>query len=220
MTARRAALAAAIAALNLGSVLVAAPVHADTGPVRVSMKDFAFNPPTVTITAGTAVVWTYDEQATDPQPNCESPYFRPPSPETCGGHSTTSSDNGPDGKPLWDSGIHRADGFPFTHLFTKPGTYHYICLLHGGAHPNNPVTHMNGVIVVTAAPASNSGSSGGGGAAPSPAAGAPAANTASAGLPNTSATGGGGATVALGAIALLVVSPLGRRLRRRWGCGR
>jgi hypothetical protein len=51
---------------------------------------------------------------------------------------------------VWDSGVHRASGFPFAHRFNTPGTYHYFCVVHGGPHPNNPVTHMNGDIVVVA----------------------------------------------------------------------
>jgi len=46
--------------------------------------------------------------------------------------------------------VHRATGFPFAHRFDAPGTYHYFCVVHGGPHPNNPVTHMNGDIVVLA----------------------------------------------------------------------
>jgi hypothetical protein len=74
----------------------------------------------------------------------------------CPGHSTTAVDRGTDGRPLWDSGVHRADGFPFSVTFTKPGTYHYICTVHGGSNANNPVTMMEGDVVVFA-PAGGSG---------------------------------------------------------------
>jgi plastocyanin len=124
------------------------------GAVRVSMKDFLFAPATLTIHAGQAVTWTYDESASDLTPNCETVALQiPGSPVTCPGHSTTANAVGPNGKPLWDSGVHRAAGFPYSVRFTTPGTYAYHCTVHGGAHPNNPVTHMNGTIVVLPAAA-------------------------------------------------------------------
>lgn len=121
------------------------------------MKSFAFAPTKLTIKAGDTVTWTYDEQPTDL--GCESPVFQlPGSPVTCPGHSATAVDKGPDGKPLFDSGVHRANGFPYSFAFAKPGTYHYICVVHGGANKNNPVTNMEGDVVVE--PASASGPSG------------------------------------------------------------
>jgi len=199
----------AAAAAGAGATLPLLPIStasADAAPVRVSMKEFAFMPATVTVQASQAVTWTYDESASDPMPNCESPYFQPPSPEVCKGHSTTASDTGPDGKPLWDSGVHRAGGFPFTHVFTKPGTYHYYCILHGGPHPNQPVTHMEGDIVVTAA----SGSAGAAtpGASPVPSSGGAVTPAAAAALPNTSSAdraGALGAALAVLAAALLLL---------------
>jgi len=120
-------------------------------PTTVKMVHFTFDPPTVTITAGSTVTWTYNEDPNDPQPGCESPEFRLVPAVSCPGHSTTAVDLGADGAPLWDSGVHRADGFPYSHTFTTPGTYAYYCVVHGGPNPNNPLTHMDGVIVVTAA---------------------------------------------------------------------
>jgi LPXTG-motif cell wall-anchored protein len=191
-------------------LLIASPVTATGAPpsAHVSMKEFAFMPATITVQAGQAVTWTYDESASDPMPNCESPYFQPPSPERCGGHSTTASDTGPDGKPLWNSGVHRADGFPFTHVFTKPGTYHYYCILHGGPNPNQPVTHMEGDIVVTAASGSAGAATPGASPAPSSSGGA-VTPAAAAALPNTSSSddraGALGAGLALLAAALLLL---------------
>ena len=109
----------------------------------VSMKAFAFAPVSVTIRQGGTVTWTYDETPTDV--GCESPVFQTPLPVNCPGHSTTAVDTSA-GRPLWDSGVHRADGFPFTTTFAKAGTFHYICVVHGGAGANNPVTHMEGEI--------------------------------------------------------------------------
>lgn len=137
--------------LGVATAPAAPAAPAATAPVKVSMKSFAFNPATVHVPAGGTVEWTYDETATDL--GCESPVFQTPLPVNCPGHSTTSVAKGPDGKPLWDSGVHRANGFPYSHVFTTPGTYHYICVVHGGANANNPLTHMEGDIIVDASSA-------------------------------------------------------------------
>jgi plastocyanin len=139
-------------ALAGGSLSLSGPAAAQPAPaVHVGMKDFAFAPTRVTVKEGTTVTWTYDEVATDPA-GCESPALQlPGSPVTCPGHSTTAVDKGANNKPLWDSGVHRASGFPFSFTFTKPGTYHYICVVHGGAAKNNPLTNMEGDVVVEAA---------------------------------------------------------------------
>jgi len=121
------------------------PAPASAAAARVSVKDFAFNPPTLTVTAGTTVTWTYDESATDPAPNCESLYLRSPA-FSCPGHSVTSYDAGE-----FDSHIHRAEGFPFRHTFLRPGRYRYFCQVHGGSSPDTPLTQMDGEIVVLAA---------------------------------------------------------------------
>lgn len=151
-TGRRAATALAGATLALSGLLTLAggaqPVRA-ASTVDVSMRSFAFMPASVTVHAGDTVTWTYDEKPTDI--GCENPIFHVVPSVSCPGHSTTSTANGPDGRPLWDSGVHRAAGFPYSRTFTVPGTYPYYCIVHGGPHPNNPVTHMNGTIVVLAA---------------------------------------------------------------------
>jgi plastocyanin len=175
------------------------------------MKSFAFNPATVHVPAGGTVEWTYDETPTDL--GCESPVFQTPLPVNCPGHSTTAVDKGPDGKPLWDSGVHRANGFPYSHVFTKPGTYHYICVIHGGANANNPVTHMEGDIIVDAATAATPAP------APSPAAGAGGTSSPTVRAPTVLAaelarTGGGaplGAGLAVLAAGLLLSGPARRR---------
>ncbi len=136
--------------LVLATLAVLGPAtSAAAKDVGVSMKEFMFMPMDVTVDVGDTVVWTYDESSTDPVPNCESPYLQLGIPGvTCPGHSTTSDAKDGSGKRLWDSGVHRAGGFPFRHRFTKPGTYRYFCTVHGGANPNNPITMMNGTVVV------------------------------------------------------------------------
>ena len=150
--------AAAPPALAPAALAAPSPVQpsagTDPGAVRVSMKDFAFSPVSTTIHAGQAVVWTYDESPTDPMPNCETVALQlPGSPVRCPGHSTTADSNGSGGTPLWDSGVKRAAGFPYSVRFLTPGTYAYHCTVHGGKNPNNPATHMNGTVVVLAAEA-------------------------------------------------------------------
>jgi plastocyanin len=144
---------ASLLAITAGPLALSGPARAQTAPgaVKVSMKDFAFAPVTITVKAGQTVQWTYDEVSSDPA-GCENPLLQlPGAPVSCPGHSTTAVDKGPDAKPLWDSGVHRASGFPYSHTFTTPGKYHYICTVHGGAAKNNPVTNMEGDVVVEAA---------------------------------------------------------------------
>ena len=115
------------------------------------MKQFAFSPSSVTIQAGGRVTWTYDESLTDPLPNCESAIFQLPVPVpglSCPGHSTTAATKGADGRPVWDSGIHRADGFPFTVTVNIAGTYDYVCVVHA----SSPFGEMVGRVTVVAAP--------------------------------------------------------------------
>jgi plastocyanin len=136
--------------LCLAASLMPLPSRAAALPgpqtLQVSMKEFKFSPATMDVNVGDTVKWTYDETSADLMPNCESIYFQLPLPVNCPGHSTTSVDSA--GKTVWDSGVHRADGFPYSRAFDTPGTYHYICTIHGGANKNNPVTAMEGDIVV------------------------------------------------------------------------
>ncbi|MEX2457864.1 MAG: hypothetical protein WD770_02640 [Actinomycetota bacterium] len=118
-------------------------------PVRIGMQHFEYVPARVQIPVGGGAAWHYDEEALDPQPNCESPYFQiPGSPVSCPGHSATSVARRPGGAPLFDTGLHRADGFPKSVGFFVPGVFRYFCTVHGGDNPNNPITAMNGVVVV------------------------------------------------------------------------
>jgi len=89
------------------------------GPNVNAGPDFSFHPGTLTVKAGTTVTWDF-----------------------VGGipHTTTSSPGDP---ASWDSGIKQGGSFTFT--FTKPGTYHYYCTLHGSASGAG----MAGTITVT-----------------------------------------------------------------------
>lgn len=192
---------------------------AEPAAVTVQMIHFTFDPPTITIPAGSTVTWTYNESATDPQPGCESPEFQLVPALACPGHSTTAVDVGPDGAPLWDSGVHRADGFPYSRTFTTPGTYSYYCVVHGGPHPNNPLTHMDGTIIVTAANGSPAAE-----ASPPEAAGDAAGDGAATGTQVSAAvesagqlpvTGGGSPVVLAAALLLIGVAALSVRRRAR-----
>jgi len=144
-----AVVAGSFLALAWGPLPAAGPAAAQTGAtLHISMKDFAFmpaNPPPIKV--GTTVTWTYDESATDPMPNCETPVLS----TQCPGHTATASDKGPDGKAVFDSGTLKKAGASYSFTFTKPGTFNYYCVYHGGTTAtgkNNPITNMNGTIVV------------------------------------------------------------------------
>jgi plastocyanin len=134
---------------SLATALAVAPAaRAAPRTVTVSMKAFAFVPASVVVHVGDTVRWTYDETPTTLPFGCESLLFRTPV-LSCPGHSATST-AAPHGHRLFDSGLHRAAGFPYRFRFTHAGTYTYFCTVHGGPHPNNPVTHMDGTVVVKA----------------------------------------------------------------------
>jgi plastocyanin len=142
-------LAGSFLALAWGPLPAARPVAAQTGAtLHISMKGFAFMPATPPpIKVGTTVTWTYDESALDPMPNCETPGLT----LACPGHTATASTKGPDGKAVFDSGTIKKAGASYSFTFTKPGTYSYYCVYHGGTTAtgkNNPITNMNGTIVV------------------------------------------------------------------------
>ncbi|MBV8172562.1 MAG: cupredoxin family copper-binding protein [Candidatus Eremiobacteraeota bacterium] len=104
----RAALAGAslVVALSLGAGAVAISTasadSASNGEVHVSIDNYAFKAPQVTIPGGEAVVWTNKDD--DP-------------------HTVTADDGSFDSKGL-------AQGDTFRHVFSKPGTYPYHCSAH------------------------------------------------------------------------------------------
>ncbi len=78
------------------------PAPGGTGTVDVTIKNFAFDPPTITIKVGMTVVWTNQDSAT---------------------HSITS-DTG-----IWDSGG-IAQGATYSRVFDTAGTFTYKCGIH------------------------------------------------------------------------------------------
>ncbi|MFE5585530.1 plastocyanin/azurin family copper-binding protein [Kitasatospora sp. NPDC056531] len=71
----------------------------------MTIKNFAFSPPTLTVKAGTKVTWTN----TDPD-----------------AHTVTSKAGS--GGPLQSAALAANDTYSYT--FTQPGTYPYFCSIH------------------------------------------------------------------------------------------
>ena len=106
---------------RLALALFFAAVIAPADQTVVIGPGLSFNPPTVTIAPGEAVIWNW----------------------AAGPHSTTSDTTvGPE---VWDSGV-RFAGASFSHTFSAPGTYPYYCSVH--SFPGG--TGMNGVVRVVA----------------------------------------------------------------------
>ena len=73
-----------------------------TGAQTVTIKDFAFDPPELTVASGTTVTWTNADAS---------------------GHTATGDDGSFDCRPL-------AGGASMTFTFATPGTYDYHCAIH------------------------------------------------------------------------------------------
>lgn len=108
-----------------------APPDVPIGGV-VTMGSMSFNPPTITITAGEQVVWKN-----------ASAYFHNvvDDPERVINRVDVSFPSGsiPFGSPLVQPGT------SFYHVFDKPGTYHYVCVLH-------ETSGMRGTVIVRPGP--------------------------------------------------------------------
>ena len=97
----------------------AAPTPAGTAPAAdpaatdIGIVDFKFTPAALTVKVGTTVVWTNKDAI---------------------GHSVNFTTSGIDSKVL-----NHDD--QFTHTFTTPGTYDYICSIHPFMHGSVTVTN-------------------------------------------------------------------------------
>ena len=111
------------AAIGRGDAMSSSTPAPSASPVAVKIANFAFSPQTITVTAGTAVKWTNTDQVA---------------------HTATASDNS------FDSG-NLTQNQSWSHTFTKPGKYAYVC----SYHPN-----MTGTVIVTAAAATPAPTSG------------------------------------------------------------
>src|SRR5215217_7350866 len=94
-----------LAALSLVALVLFAPTAGAQGKtMTVNIKNFAFNPPNVTVAPGTTVTWVNNDQTA---------------------HTATATD--PAG--AFDSGtLQPGQSYSFT--FDKPGTYAYHCNIH------------------------------------------------------------------------------------------
>jgi len=89
-------------AAMVAAVLLLLSAAAGARPVQIQMKNFAFDPPAITVRAGQTLTWTNGDVVP---------------------HTATA-----DGK-TWDSG-QMAPGRSYTVTVTKPGTYEYTCSNH------------------------------------------------------------------------------------------
>ena len=90
-----------LSASALSSIAGNTPLHADTPP-QVVIKNFMFQPMTLTMKAGTSLTWVNRD---------EEPH-------------TVTSENG-----LFRSGAMDTND-TFTFKFDKPGTYRFLCSIH------------------------------------------------------------------------------------------
>lgn len=89
-----------------GTGLPSPRIAAAAGAVQVQMRNFAFDPPTITVTAGQTLVWMNDDVVP---------------------HTSTAN------AKAWDSG-QVGPGHNYTVTLTKPGTYDYGCTIHTFMH--------------------------------------------------------------------------------------
>ncbi len=99
------------------------PASPGSSGVAVTIKSFAYEPPTLIIAAGTTVTWTNEDTAA---------------------HTVTSAD-GPSTSAgttdLFDSGM-MAKGDAFSYTFAEAGTYDYLCT------PHRSMPRMHARVVV------------------------------------------------------------------------
>jgi plastocyanin len=92
-----------LATLSLAVLLLFAPIAGAQGKTAtVSIKDYAFDPPNLTVAPGTTVTWVNNGQTSH----------------------TVTADNG-----AYDSGP-KQPGQSYSHTYTESGTYAYHCEIH------------------------------------------------------------------------------------------
>ncbi len=94
----------ALALIACCLVVAASPRKGDTKTASVTIKNFEFQPKTITVKPGATVTWTNE----------------------AGAHTVTA-DNDSFSSPTLSAGK------TFSHKFTKKGSYPYHCTFHGGA---------------------------------------------------------------------------------------
>jgi plastocyanin len=93
-------------ALLLAVVMLGASASTSTANATVHIKDFAYDPATITVASGAVVRFVNDDGEA---------------------HTVTARD-----KSFDSAGLDTGDAW--THRFTKPGTYAYFCALHPYMH--------------------------------------------------------------------------------------
>jgi plastocyanin len=117
-TARSALIAAALGAATAAAITeFVPPAWAQAASPTVTIGNFTFNPPSLTIKAGTTVVWTNRDDIP---------------------HGIASADNAFKRSQALDTD----DSFSF--VFTTPGTYRYFCYLHPNMTGTIVVTSATG----------------------------------------------------------------------------
>jgi plastocyanin len=97
----------------IGLALLLAPLPAFAEDAAVSIDNFTFTPVEITVAVGAKITWTNNDDIP---------------------HTVVDADNPKTNKsPPLDTGE------SYSHVFDKPGTYHYFCSLH---------PHMQGTVVV------------------------------------------------------------------------
>jgi amicyanin len=96
----------------------------------VAIKNFGFSPATITVKAGSTVVWTNDDAVQ---------------------HDVTF-----DGGAISSAVLNKND--TFSHTFKTAGTYHYICSIHPFMHGTVIVTGSGSQNATSIQPAASSGS--------------------------------------------------------------
>jgi plastocyanin len=86
---------------------VAAPAEPAVATSAITIDNFSFMPPAVTVKSGTPVTWTNNDEEPHSVVSSEEPMRSP----TLAGKANT-----------------------FTHTFARPGTYHYNCGIHPFMH--------------------------------------------------------------------------------------
>ena len=98
------AVAAAVTSEDSGPAAGSSGGSPGSGPTeQVTIRDFAFDPPDLSVAAGTTVTWTNEDNTT---------------------HTVTGTDTDLIASPDLDQGD------TYTVTFGQAGTYHYICSIH------------------------------------------------------------------------------------------
>lgn len=104
------------AATTAPTATASVPANATTVKITGAAGNYSFQPASVTIKAGSTVVWVNDS----------------------GVVHTATSDSGD--AVTWDSSVISTGGGSFSFVFTKPGTYPYHCSFHSFMHGTIVVT--------------------------------------------------------------------------------